>query len=76
MTPLIKLVRQQIVSRAALKAAGEYAKADALRDNLRELGFLLEDDKNGTMVSIPGTDFSDYVETNLKYLVKRVKTNV
>lgn len=75
MSPFIGMIRQNIVTRAALKTSGKYGEADKIRDNLKSLGFVLEDTKRGTMVSIPGTDFMTYVETDLKYLVERYKTN-
>jgi len=41
------LVQQQIAARTAAKQDKDYAKADAIRDQLRELGIALEDSADG-----------------------------
>jgi len=41
------LVQQQIVARTQAKNDKDYAKADAIRDQLRELGIALEDSADG-----------------------------
>lgn len=73
MIPFMLLVEQQIMERQGFKIAKDWKKADAIRDDLLRFGFKIEETRESTRVSIPDTDISWSVITDLGLLVQRAK---
>lgn len=69
---LKRTVNRRLIERAVQKLRGNYAEADAIRDELIEDGWTLEDDSHGVQIHVSGTNLRWYVVTDPETLVTEV----
>lgn len=67
---LKRTVDRRLIERAVQKSAGNYAQADAIRKELEEDGWTIQDEKNGVTISVQGTTLRWSLITDLKTLVE------
>lgn len=68
--PFHRMVEEKVMQRVEHKLAKDWAKADAVRSELRRYGFELKENKRDTKVFIPGTNYGWYIITDQEILRK------
>jgi len=68
---LKKTVDRRLLARAGARLVGNYAEADAIRDELEEDGWTVEDTTSGVLIRVAGTNLRWSLITDPKILVEQ-----